>query len=114
MKPTPAPRHYYVFYFDLPLEGEQTYAKVLKAQMPHRLQKYYASAYAGATSIGRGWGKIYIPERELDRFMALTGNRLAPEPEMYTEGAPRETEKFMTQLRAALRGLWPGRTKRAR
>lgn len=84
---TLAPRRYYVFYFDLELEGEQTYARVIEAQMPHRLQKFYASAYAGATSLGRGWGKIYIPEGEIERFMKLTGNRLAPEPEMYVEGA---------------------------
>ena len=90
---TPRPRRYYIFYFDLEIEGEETYALVLDARMPHRLQKYYASAYAGATSLGRGWGKIYIPEQEIDRFMALTGNRLAPEPGMYTEavsGGPDE------------------------
>ena len=85
--PTPRPRRYYVFYFDLEIEGEETYAKVLEARMPHRLQKFYASAYAGATSLGRGWGKIYIPEEEIDGFMSLTGNRLAPEPGMYTEAS---------------------------
>ncbi len=106
MKPLPVPRRYYVFYFDLAIEGEQTYARVLKAHMPHRLQKYYSSAYAGATSLGRGWGKVFIPEQELERFMALTGNRLAPEPEMYVEGATRESEKFMTQLRSAVGRLW--------
>ncbi len=108
------PRRYYVFYFDMALEGEQTYDKVLKAEMPHRLQKFYASAYAGATSLGRGWGKIYIPEQEIDRFMALTGNRLAPEPDMYTEGVPRESEKFLKQLSAAIRKLWGGGTRRSR
>lgn len=85
--PTDHPRRYYVFYFDLELEGEQTYARVLDAGMPHRLQKFYASAYAGATSLNRGWGRIYIPEAELDRFMRLTGNRLAPEPDMYVEAS---------------------------
>ena len=85
--PTPRPRRYYVFYFDLEIEGEETYARVLEAKIPHRLQKFYASAYAGATSLGRGWGKIYIPEEEIERFMALTGNRLAPEHGMYVEGA---------------------------
>lgn len=84
--PPAGPQRYYIFYFDLALEGEQTYAAVLAARMPHRLQKFYASAYAGATSLGRGWGRIYIPEQELQRFMRLTGNRLAPEPEMYVEG----------------------------
>ena len=93
------PRRYYVFYFDLELEGEQTYARVLEARMPHRLQKYYTSAYAGATSLGRGWGKIYIPEQELDRFMALTSNRLAPEPEMYVEGATGPDSGIGARLR---------------
>ena len=97
------PRRYYVFYFDLELEGEQTYARVLEARMPHRLQKFYASAYAGATSLGRGWGRIYIPEREIERFMALTGNRLAPEPEMYVEGRPEGGEGVGSRLRRWIR-----------
>lgn len=93
------PRRYYVFYFDLELEGEQTYARVLEAGMPHRLQKFYASAYAGATSLNRGWGKIYIPELEIDRFMALTGNRLAPETEMYVEQSGASSEGIGARLR---------------
>ena len=95
-----------MFYFDLALEGEQTYAKVLSSRMPHRLQKFYASAYAGATSLGRGWGRIYIPEQEIDRFMTLTGNRLAPEPDMYVEGVPPQRDSFMNELRTRLARVW--------
>lgn len=76
---------FYVFYFDTAFEGEKVYAQVIAAQMPHRLQKFHSSAYAGATSLGRGWGRIYIPEAALETFMELTNNQLAPEPELYTE-----------------------------
>ena len=100
---TDARQRYYVFYFDLALEGEQTYAKVLEARLPHRLQKFYASAYAGATSLGRGWGRIYIPEGEIERFMQLTSNRLAPEPEMYVEGGAAAGEGVGAQLRRWIR-----------
>ena len=103
--PSDTAHRYYVFYFDLALEGEQTYDKVLEARMPHRLQKFYASAYAGATSLGRGWGRIYIPEGELQRFMRLTGNRLAPEPEMYVEGRAGEAEGVGVRLRRWIRRL---------
>lgn len=62
------------------------YNIVLDNQVPHRLQKFQESAYGGAMSLNRPWGKIYIPEAELDRFMLLTGNRLAPEVEMHVDG----------------------------
>ncbi len=83
-----APLRFYVFYFDDNLEGEHTYRIVLDNEVPHRLQKYQESAYAGAMSLGRGWGRIYIPEAALDEFMRLTGNRLAPEPDMYVDPVP--------------------------
>ena len=77
---------FYVFYFDSDLEGEHTYQIVLKHKLPHRLHKYTESAYGGAMNLSRGWGRILIPEPEIDLFMELTGNRLAPEPEMHVDG----------------------------
>ena len=81
------PLRFYVFYFEDALEGQHTYQVVLDHEVPHRLQKFEMSAYPGSLNLGRGWGRIYVPEAELDRFMALTGNRLAPEPEMYVDQA---------------------------
>ena len=63
------------------------YRIVLDNAVPHRLQKFQESAYAGAMSLNRDWGKLYIPEGELDNFMALTGNRLAPEVELHVDGS---------------------------
>jgi len=79
------PVRFYDFYFDDDLEGEHTYRIVLDNDVPHRLQKYHESAYAGAMNLGRGWGRIFIPEGELERFMELTGNRLAPEPDLHID-----------------------------
>lgn len=66
------------------------YRIVLDNAIPHRLQKFQESAYAGAMSLNRGWGKIYIPEAELNRFMEITGNRLAPEVEMHVDAGGSE------------------------
>lgn len=81
------PLRFYVFYFDDALEGAHVHRVVLDSGLPHRVQKFSESVYAGATALGRGWGRIYVPEAELERFMELTGNTLAPEPEMYVDGA---------------------------
>ena len=80
------PLRFYVFYFDDALEGAHAHRVVLDSGLPHRVQKFSESAYVGATALGRGWGRIYVPEGELDRFMELTGNTLAPEPELYVDG----------------------------
>ena len=82
-----APQRFYVFYFDDALEGAHAHRVVLDAGLPHRVQKYNESVYAGATSLGRGWGRIYVPEAEIENFMELTGNSLAPEPGLYVDGA---------------------------
>ena len=82
------PLRFYVFYFEDALEGRHTYQVVLDNEVPHRLQKFEMSAYPGSLNIGRGWGKIYIPEGALDNFMELTSNRLAPEPDMYVDPVP--------------------------
>ena len=82
------PLRFYVFVIDSDLEGEHVYQTVLTRQIPHRLQKFRESAYGGAMSLGRVWGKLYIPEGALDLFMEATNNTLAPEPELYTEAAP--------------------------
>jgi hypothetical protein len=81
-----APLRFYVFFLHDKIEGEHVYAIVQQNELPHRLQKFQESAYAGAMSLNRDWGKLYIPEAELDRFMELTGNRLAPEVEMHVDG----------------------------
>lgn len=86
----PAPLRFYVFYFDDALEGQHTHQVVLDNEVPHRLQKFEMSAYPGSLNLGRGWGRIYIPEGALDRFMTLTGNRLAPEPDMYVDPSPQQ------------------------
>ena len=103
-QPAAGPLRFYVFYFEDALEGEHVYATVKAAKLPHRLQKFYSSAYAGATSLGRGWGRVYVPEGAIDDFMTLTGNRLAPEPEMYVEQVSTRTEG--ASLLARLRDTW--------
>ncbi len=87
---------FYIFYFDHHLEGEHALATVQAHEMPHRLHKYTASVYGGATALGRGWGQLHIPDFALDQFMELTGNRFAPEPGSYADD----------EL-AARRGCWP-------
>ncbi|MFK8058009.1 MAG: hypothetical protein AB8F78_17915 [Saprospiraceae bacterium] len=76
-----------MFYLQNQIEGDHVYGIVLANDVPHRLQKFQESAYAGAMSMNRDWGKLYIPEGELDRFMELTGNTLAPEVEMHIDNA---------------------------
>lgn len=82
-----APLRFYEFVLDDILEGEHVYQVVRDHAVPHRVHKYHESAYAGASSLNRVWGRLYIPEAELERFMALTGNRLAPEPVLHVDGA---------------------------
>ena len=89
---------YYVFYFDDALEGEYAYGIVRDNELPHRIQKFQTSAYAGALGLGHGWGKIYVPEFGLEEFMRLTHNRLAPEPEMYTEWVKRDGRSWVARL----------------
>lgn len=83
------PLRFYVFYFDDALEGEHAHRVVLDNDLPHLIQKFAVSAYGGAVGLNRGWGRIYVPEPELERFMALTRNRFAPEPELYVPGGAR-------------------------
>ena len=98
------PRRFYVFYFDSPLEGEQALARAQERGVPHRLQKFYSTAYAGAISLGRGWGRIYVPEGALRDFMEANHNQLAPEPELYVEAESRS--KNGEGLLARLGGFW--------
>ena len=86
------PARFYVFYLDSSIEGDHVYSIILENKVPHRLQKFKESAYAGAMSLNRGWGKIYIPEAGLDEFMELTGNTLAPEPEMHIDPMPGQNK----------------------
>ena len=88
----PTRRTWYVFYFDTALEGEQVLARVLELKLPHRLQKFHSTAYAGAISLGRGWGRIYVPDFALEEFMRATNNQLAPEPELHIEEAAADRD----------------------
>ena len=78
-----------MFYFSDALEGEWALELARSNDVPHRLRRFRETAYGGAVSLGRGWGQLYIPEPELDRFMALTQNRLAPEPEPHVDAQPQ-------------------------
>lgn len=83
---------FYRFYFEESLEAELVLDAIHRAEMPHRLHRFRDSAYAGALSLGRGWGWILIPEGYIAEFMELTGNRLAPEVELHEEDPPHKKQ----------------------